>query len=267
MPGAGVQLYNEGTGAPVPAGGTLRYSMHYTPSGKPTTDATQVGYYLMKTPPEIIRRAAVISDAGLRIPAGEARHKETSYLEFPADAVLYSVHPHAHYRGYQVELSQMTPNGKVTPLLSVPKYDFNWQLDYDLAEPLQIKAGTKLIVSWTYDNSEHNASNPDPKRTVTWGEQSWQEMMYFRVNYRWADETRTNIRNDLQAKLTETRTIGSLDDNFDGKVQAAELRGSVASMKARFADLDANKDGGLDRTEFSAGSVTNTAARDPDQDL
>ncbi len=267
VPGAGIQLYNEGTGAPVPAGGKLRYSMHYTPTGKAATDATQIGYYLLKTPPEVIRRAAVISDAGLRIPAGEARHKEVSYLEFPADAVLYSVHPHAHYRGYQVELVQQTPDGKTTPILSVPKYDFNWQLDYDLAEPMTIKKGTKLIVTWVYDNSVNNKANPDPKIDVTSGEQSWEEMMYFRVNYRWTDETSSNVRDDLQSQLVATRSIGSLDDNADGKVQIGELRGSVASMKARFKDLDLNKDGGLDKQEFAAGSVVNTAARDLDQDL
>ncbi len=271
VPGAGIQVYNENTGAPVPAGGKLRYSMHYTAVGKAATDATEIGYYLLKSPPDIIRRAAVISDSALRIPAGEARHKEISYLEFPADAVLYSVHPHAHYRGFSVELKQKTPDGKVTPLLSVPKYDFNWQLDYDLAQPLTIKKGTKLIVSWIYDNSDHNKANPDPKQTVTWGEQTWEEMMYFRINYRWADETSTNVRNDLQTKLTATRTMGQLDDDASGKVEVNELRGSLATMKARFADLDLNKDGGLDSKELSAGNVvvsrTANQIRDTEVDL
>jgi hypothetical protein len=255
VPGAGVQLYNEGTGAPVPAGGKLRYSMHYTTNGKAQTDATQIGYYLLKTPPNIIRRAAVISDGGLRIPAGAARHKEISYLEAPADMILYSVHPHAHYRGFQVELTQITPDGKESPILSVPKYDFNWQLDYDLAKPMTIKKGTKLRVSWVYDNSTNNVANPDAKREVTSGEQTWEEMMYFRINYRWADETSSNVRNDIQAKLMESRTMGSLDDNADGKVEVNELRGTYASMKARFSELDLNKDGGLDKKELASGNV------------
>jgi hypothetical protein len=267
VPGAGVQLYNENTGAPVPAGGKLRYSMHYTPTGKAATDATQIGYYVLKAPPEIIRRAAVISDPGLRIPAGEARHKEISYLQFPADALLYSVHPHAHYRGYSVELKQRTPDGKETPLLSVPKYDFNWQLDYDLEKPIVIKAGTKLIVTWIYDNSTNNPANPDPKVNVKSGEQTWEEMMYFRVNYRWADETSSNVRNDLQTRLNETRLIGNLDDNQDDKVQIGELTGVMATMKARFADLDLNKDGGLSKEELEKGNVTRPANRDLDQEL
>jgi hypothetical protein len=270
VPGAGVQVYNPGTGAPVPAGGKLSYSMHYTTNGKPMTDATQIGYYLLKTPPEIIRRGAVISDPGLRIPAGEARHREVSYLEFPADAVLYSVHPHAHYRGYAVELTQITPDGRETPLLSVPKYDFNWQLDYDLAKPLLVKKGTKLRVTWVYDNSDHNPANPDPKLNITWGEQTWNEMMYFRINYRWVDETSRHVRNDLQAKLMESRTIGFLDDNADGKVDLAELKGGYAALKSRFAALDLNKDGGLDLKELNAGNITRATARrlaETDSDL
>ena len=271
VPGAGIQTYNPGTGAPVPVGGKLRFSMHYTSVGRAMTDTTQIGYYLLKTPPEIIRRAAIISDPGLMIPAGDARHREVSYLDFPADAVLYSVHPHAHYRGYAVELTQITPDGKETPILSVPKYDFNWQLDYDLAQPLTIKAGTKLRVSWVYDNSTHNHSNPDPKLNITWGEQTWNEMMYFRVNYRWVDETSTHVRNDLQAKLTESRTVGSLDDNADGKVQLSELVGSSgAALRARFTALDVNHDGGLDANEIkasSAGAATNRRIVEADADL
>ncbi|MBI1359321.1 MAG: redoxin domain-containing protein [Alphaproteobacteria bacterium] len=270
VPGAGIQTYNEGTGAPVPAGGKLRYSMHYTTTGRAMSDSTRIGYYLLKKPPEIIRRAAVISDPSMLIPAGEARHKEVAYIEFPADAVLYSVHPHAHYRGFSVELKEKTPDGKETPLLSVPQYDFNWQLDYDLAEPLNIKAGTKLIVTWIYDNSAHNPSNPDPRKDIAWGEQTWEEMMYFRVNYRWSDETSSHIRNDLQAKLMDSRTIGSLDDNADGKVQINELTGTMVSLRSRFADLDLNKDGGLDKDELAVGHITGATARrlrDTDNDL
>ena len=203
----------------------------------------------------------MISIPIMRIPAGEARHSEVAYLEFPADALLYSVHPHAHYRGYAVELTQITPDGRETPLLSVPKYDFNWQLDYDLAQPLLVKKGTKLRVTWVYDNSAHNPSNPDPKINVAWGEQTWNEMMYFRVNYRWVDETSHHVRNDLQAKLMESRIIGFLDDNADGKLQLAELRGPYAALKGRFAELDLNHDGGLDLHELQAANLTHGVAK------
>jgi peroxiredoxin len=251
-PGAQPQVMADGSGAPVPAGGQLNFQMHYTTMGAETTDQTQVGFYLAKTEPKYIKRSVVIGDFALMIPAGEARHKEIAYLTFPADAYLYTLYPHSHYRGYHVELKAKTPDGKETMLLSLPKYDFNWQRDYDPVEPILVKAGTKLIATWVYDNSEHNPANPDPKRNVTWGEQTPDEMMYFRVNYRWADETVRNVRNDLQTKLYSSMMLGALDDNADDRVTVDELRGPLAAMKPRFATLDKNGDGGLDTAELSA---------------
>jgi hypothetical protein len=81
-------------------------------------------------------------------------------------------------------------------------------------------------------------------------------MMYFRVNYRWADETVSNVRNDLQVKLMDSRTIGALDNNADNKVQIDELTGTMASVKPRFADLDLNKDGVLDEQEIAAAATS-----------
>ncbi len=270
-PGAEPQVIADGAGAPVPAGGKLSFSMHYTTTGKAASDQTQIGYYTLKQAPDFIKRSTVISDFALRIPKGEARHKEIAYLEFPADAYLYTLYPHAHYRGWSVELKQIDADGKETMLLSLPKYDFNWQRDYDPETPIHIKGGTKLMATWIYDNSEHNKANPDSTINVTWGEQSWEEMMYFRVNYRWADETVSNVRNDLQAKLMDSRTIGALDNNADNKVQIDELTGTMASVKTRFADLDLNKDGGLDKKELEAGNVSRASAtrdlRDADIDL
>ncbi len=270
-PGAEPQVIADGAGAPVPGGGKFSYSMHYTTTGKAAADQTQIGYYTLKQAPEFIKRSTVISDFALKIPKGDARHKEIAYLEFPADAYLYTLYPHSHYRGWSVELKQKTPDGKESLLLSLPKYDFNWQRDYDPVEPIHIKAGTKLIATWIYDNSEHNKANPDPTINVTWGEQSFEEMMYFRVNYRWADETVSNVRNDLQVKLMDSRTIGALDNNADDKVQIDELTGTMASVRPRFADLDLNHDGGLDKKELEAGNVSRATAtrdlRDADIDL
>ncbi|MBU6318098.1 MAG: hypothetical protein KGS00_00475 [Alphaproteobacteria bacterium] len=266
-PGAEAQVIAKGAGAPVPAGGKLNFQMHYTTTGKASTDRTQVGFYTLKTAPEYIKRSTVIGDFALSIPAGEARHKEIAYLTFPADAYLYTLYPHSHYRGMHVELKSKTPDGKETMLLSLPKYDFNWQRDYDPIEPILVKAGTKLIATWVYDNSVHNKANPDPTINVTWGEQSHEEMMYFRVNYRWADETVTNVRNDLQAALMKSMTIGALDDNADDMVQVSELRGPLARLKARFADLDVDGNGGLDAKELAAGNVSRASARTQDFDL
>ncbi|MBS0333186.1 MAG: hypothetical protein JSS35_10500, partial [Proteobacteria bacterium] len=170
---------------------------------------------------------------------------------FPADAYLYTLYPHAHYRGYHVELKAITADGKETMLLSLPKYDFNWQRDYDPVTPILVKAGTKLVATWVYDNSTHNPANPDPKRNVTWGEQTPDEMMYFRVNYRWADETTSHIRNDLQAKLFASQMMGSLDANLDGFVEKNELKGPLAPLQAKFDAADVKHTGKLDAAELA----------------
>ena len=69
------------------------------------------------------------------------------------------------------------PNGRTQTLLRIPNYDFYWQLTYRLAQPLELKAGTNLQAVATFDNSTDNRHNPDPDSAVTWGEQTWAEMM------------------------------------------------------------------------------------------
>jgi hypothetical protein len=273
-PGAEPQIMADNSGAPVPAGGRLNFQMHYTSAGTPITDHTQVGFYVLNAPPRFIKRSSVIGDFALSIPAGEARHQEIAYLTFPADAYLYTLYPHAHYRGYHVELKMKTPDGRETMLLSLPKYDFNWQRDYDPIEPIHVTAGTKLIATWVYDNSPANrmlheetrdsAGSPIPSYTqnVTWGEQTFQEMMYFRLNYRWADETVDNVRNDLQQQLDASRNIGALDDNADDLVQPDELRGPMARLRANFAQLDLDHNGGLSAAELASGNVSRAATRE-----
>jgi peroxiredoxin len=266
-PGAEAQVIAKDAGAPVPAGGKLNFQMHYTTTGKAATDRTQVGFYTLKAPPKFIKRSTVIGDFGLKIPAGAARHEEVSYQVFPADAYIYTLYPHSHYRGFSVDLKMVTPDGKETMLLALPKYDFNWQRDYDPKEPILIKKGTKLVARWIYDNSENNRANPDPKRDISWGEQTNEEMMYFRVNYRWADETVDNIRNDLQSQLMSSMSVGMIDDNYDGKIQETELKGMMASLKPRFKALDVDNSGDLDAKEMAASGMGRMMAPRDDIDL
>jgi hypothetical protein len=96
---------------------------------------------------------------------------------------LTSLMPHMHFRGKDFMYKAVFPSGETKVLLSVPKYDFNWQLGYELAEPLVLPKGTRLQCTAHYDNSENNPFNPDPNKLVKWGEQTWDEMMigYFTV--------------------------------------------------------------------------------------
>jgi hypothetical protein len=81
-----------------------------------------------------------------------------------------------HLRGKDMKYTIIYPDGRQHPILSVPKYDFNWQLYYDLEQPLRIPAGSKIVAAGHYDNSTKNKYNPAPEKEVFWSEQSWDEM-------------------------------------------------------------------------------------------
>ena len=104
------------------------------------------------------------------------------------DIVLYSLLPHAHLRGRAAKFTAIYPDGRKEILLSVPKYDFNWQTTYALNPPKPIPAGTHIVLDMTWDNSAQNPANPDPNRVVHWGEQTWDEMNVGWVRYRYAEE-------------------------------------------------------------------------------
>ena len=116
--------------------------------------------------------------------------------------------------------------GKREILLDVPRYDFNWQLEYRLMEPKTVRSGSKIEVTAWYDNSENNPANPDPEETVYWGDQTDEEMMLGYVEYYRPNEkitaAKTNASTSKNAFLT--RTFKKFDKNGDGKVTRDELR-------------------------------------------
>jgi len=254
--GAETSKYPEGTGTWVAPGQRFQFQMHYTPYGRETVEKTRVGLYFYpeSSPPEIMRRSTVIANAGIEIPAHAARHEEVAYITFPERATLYSVFPHAHYRGDSMAISVLAPGAEKEELiLSLPKYDFNWQRGYDFKEPIQLAPGTKVITRYVYDNSKNNPANPDPTIKVTWGEQSWEEMQYTALGFRWNDETVSNRKDDYQKRLEETRAMGIMDTNIDGKVAKTEVRGRMAQMLLANWDMaDSNKDGYLTSNEMTA---------------
>ncbi len=254
--GAETTVYPKGTGTWVAPGQTFRFQMHYTPYGKESVETTRVGLYFYPKdgPPEIMRRSAVIANAGIEIPPNTARHEETAYISFPEKATLFTVFPHAHYRGESMAISLKKPGSdKEELILSLPKYDFNWQRGYDFATPIKIEPGTKLISRYVYDNSKHNPANPDPTITVKWGEQSWEEMQYTALGFRWDDETVANRKDDYQKELEASRAMGIMDTNLDDKVAKSEVRGRMAQMLLTNWDkVDLNKDGFLSNEEMSS---------------
>jgi hypothetical protein len=112
-----------------------------------------------------------------RIPPGEPYHLVEAQVTFAHEATLLSMNPHMHLRGKSFEYRIVYPTGESEVLLRVPRYDFNWQLTYELAEPNRIEKGTRIECTAYFDNSANNRFNPEPTREVQWGDQTWEEMM------------------------------------------------------------------------------------------
>jgi hypothetical protein len=179
VPGRLYGLYDEGVARRIPAGADIVLQMHYTTIGVPVTDQTEIGVVLSKEPPAN-RRAeggGAIPNMTFVIPPGDPNYEVVGKQTFDRDTYLSSLYPHMHVRGKDATYTIVYPDGREEVVLRVPKYDFNWQLSYKLAEPKFMPKGSTLKVTMHYDNSTGNRFNPDPTATVRWGEQTWEEMM------------------------------------------------------------------------------------------
>jgi hypothetical protein len=182
-PGMNATVFEPGTAMLVKAGSVLTFQMHYTANGEATTDRTSIGFIFAKRPPALEVRATAFTNGRFVIPAGAPDHAVESGVSFLDDVTLYSVFPHTHVRGKRWDYRLTYPDGRTETLLSVPKYDFNWQTDYVFATPLKVPKGSVLRAVARYDNSPANPANPDPKVEVRWGDQTWEEMQYTGLNY------------------------------------------------------------------------------------
>jgi hypothetical protein len=192
-PGMGADEFPQGTAVLLPKGARLKFQMHYTVSGKPETDATRLGIYLAKEPPRQELRTGVVLNQRLKIPPGAREHLESKTNRISRDVLLYSMNPHMHYRGKAMRYEAHYPDGKKEVLLSVPRYHFNWQRGYSLKQPKLLPKGTQLVVYAVWDNSELNHDNPDPKREVPWGEQTFDEMFFASYQFTNAAEDLTKV--------------------------------------------------------------------------
>jgi hypothetical protein len=177
-PGMIPEVWRPGLAKKIPAGSDLVLQIHYTSNGKDGEDLSKVGLVFAKEPPA--ERAMTFGSYNLtfKIPPGDGNFAvEGMKNTFPNGVEILSFFPHMHVRGKSFEYRAIYPDGRTETLLRVPKYDFYWQLDYRLTKPLKLPPGSKIECTAWYDNSPNNAANPDPKSQVSWGEQSWEEMM------------------------------------------------------------------------------------------
>jgi len=208
VPGRGVDSHRADIGKRIPAGKYINWQVHYNPTGKPEKDRTRLGIWFNKVPVThelLIRQAGdplATTKGGLSLYRAEGKEVEytadegstrrrsktpnippyaeawslTGITPVTEDITLYAMSPHMHLRGKSLKWVIVYPDGREQTILDVPKFDFNWQIQYELETPLHIPAGSKILGIGYYDNSPKNKWNPAPEKEVYWSEQSWDEM-------------------------------------------------------------------------------------------
>ena len=183
-PGVPTITWDPDTAFLVKAGQTLLFQVHYTANGKPAVDRSVLGLRLRKDPPKYRAFSGSATQYRLAIPPNDPNYEARATHVFKEDVTLLDMTPHMHLRGKAFRYILTYPDGRTEALLSVPRYDFNWQLSYILDHPLQLPAGSKIEATAWYDNSANNKYNPDPTKTVHWGDQTFEEMMIGFFNYK-----------------------------------------------------------------------------------
>ncbi len=253
----------------VPAGSKFVFQLHYTPTGSEASDLTRLGLVLTDEKDvthEVYSLAAV--DQEFEIPPGDPDHHVTGATPYlPDQAKLLAITPHMHLRGKSFVLDAVRKDGKRAPLLNVPRYDFNWQHTYVLANPLNLDEFDELQFDAAFDNSTQNAFNPDPEQWVNWGDQSWEEMAlgFFEVaeprnkaksrseGVASTDSGKRAAQREAEKRQQEridafvARAMKGLDVNGDGRMTKAE---SGVVMRDRFDRWDKSGDGILTEQEL-----------------
>ena len=177
-PGVEGQNFTTGNAAKfIAAGSDIVFEAHYVSTGKPELDRSSVGIVLANGPPaQRHLTTTAISVRTFEIPAGDPNYEIKAETIVNEPAKLVWVQPHMHYRGKDYELKVLYPTGEEKTVVRVPNYRFDWQVGYELAEPVDLPKGAKLMTVSHYDNSTANMHNPDPTKNITYGAQSWDEM-------------------------------------------------------------------------------------------
>jgi Ca2+-binding EF-hand superfamily protein len=177
VPGNSYHILPEGFAKKLPAGAKLHVQIHYTPNGHAVQDQVKIGLLYSPQPPQYEVHVSSLAKPSLSIPPGDANHVETAETVIPSNMMFMGLMPHMHFRGKSFKYELITADGKTETLLDVPHYDFNWQIPYSYAQAKFIPAGSTVRITAVYDNSANNPANPDPTKTVRWGEQTYDEMM------------------------------------------------------------------------------------------
>ncbi len=194
IPGAEPHMEPENTGGLLKAGSSIALQLHYTTTGRETVDESRIGVWFYpddQVPQERMTGecACIFTPTWTEIPPFDPHFEMTASVTIEKDAYLHSFLPHMHFRGKSMSWAAHYPDGTVEQLINLANYNYNWQLEYKMAEPKFVPGGTKIVATGAFDNSTQNKANPDPARSVPWGLQSWDEMFFGAINWKYADQS------------------------------------------------------------------------------
>ena len=182
-PGEAPLALRPGQAKLIKKGSVLIFQVHYVTTGEAGTDRSTVGLIFSKDPVEKRVITAGATQGNFAIPPGDPNYEVKSEYDFKEDSHIDSVHPHMHVRGKDFKYTLVYPDGTSKVLLSVPRWDFGWQMTYVFKQEVVAPKGSKLVCVAHYDNSLNNKFNPDPTKEVRWGAQTWEEMMIGYLDY------------------------------------------------------------------------------------
>jgi hypothetical protein len=222
---------NENEAKLIKAGSDLVLQLHYTTNGTAGADKTRIGLIFTKKPARLSNVALAAANATFKIPPNDDNYEVKAQVQIQDTVMLTTLWPHMHYRGKDFLYKVIYPDGKTETLLSVPKYDFNWQLEYRLAQPLVLPKGTRIECTAHFDNSANNPYNPDPSKEVRWGDQTWEEMMmgWFFVSV----DPQVNASSLFKIEKPGTRTPSQPEDKPADSKPGGNAAGSRSRQHSR----------------------------------
>ena len=280
-PGSTFEKYPDGTAKLLKGGKNLYldFNIHYTTTGKPETDRSMMALWFQPKPPrhQLYRVPAAVDtiiaqgkelladDSGEKaegtslaippIPARADSYELIGMTAYTEPVTIYQLQPHAHVRCKDFKYAVVYPNGREQTVLSVPKYDFNWQLAYELETPLKLPAGSKLIVTAHYDNSAKNDKNPNPEQAVHFRQmnQSWDEMFTPFIQYTIDSQDLTKAFDVVEPKQKRDQAV----------VAIVEVDGCLEESPAKTWVLNNASDPAISTTQATTSEALEAAKSKP----
>ena len=248
-PGTIAEVGDPALSVPVKKGTDLVLQIHYHPSGKPETDTSSVGV-TYSGPPSKGRTSLLLVNTNIDIAPGDTNYVAKAGVTLPRDVEFSGIFPHAHWLCKDMKVDARLPSGESAHLIWIRDWDFNWQGGYRFETPVRLPKGTRVELTYTFDNSAKNVRNPsNPPARVQFGEQTTDEMAVAFLT------TVLPSPADVPEFRREMR-LAMIDDILSSGDLTA-LRGRIPGMNGQrlqqlMQQFDKNGDGKLDADERAA---------------